>query len=203
MADRRQFIKSGLALSAMCSSVLSAMPAGVGAAEVATLRLERFVFDNRFEEAREAAQQAAQQGIPLAEVSGDLTDLWYDDLDLQWKKASMALAGITNRSGLFVLETLAADFSMRVVYRGIHAVPKNGRVAHTLKGPASLIERAKSAADKQRWALQLGSALTRCPFGKPSAAKLELSTPAVSASAREEPIYSWIIAPRSSVALTV
>lgn len=149
MTNRRQFIQSGLALTAVSSSVLAVLPAGVGATGNAeALRLERFVFDNRFAVAVEIAQQVARQGIPLAETSGDLTDLWYDYLEPRWKTAPEALAGVTTRYGLFVLETLAADHRMRVVYRAEHAAAQHERIAH-------------------------------------------------------EPIFSWIIAPRSTVAPTI
>jgi hypothetical protein len=199
MTNRRRFIQSGLAVSATSWIAASAFSAPVGAAGTPAVRLDRFVVDTRFAEAVETALHAAYQEIRLAETSGDLTDLWYDDLDLQWKKAPMALAGMTTQSALFVLETLAADRRMRVVYRGEHGVPQGGRVAHVLTGPADLLARATPAPDVSSWESLLGRAMTQCPAGKPAAATLEWTTPA-HASTREEPLFSWIIAPRTSVA---
>ena len=53
----------------------------------------------------------------MAAFDGDLTRLWYERLDLSWKRAPMTLGGVTTAGGLFVLETLAADRGMRVIER--------------------------------------------------------------------------------------
>jgi hypothetical protein len=108
---------------------LGALGAAQGAEPRNPIRLQRFVFDNRFAEAVAAARHAARRGIPLAEFAGDLTPLWYDDLDLEWRRAPMTLAGVTTREGLFVLETLAVDRGMRVAHRGAHGAAKEGHTA--------------------------------------------------------------------------
>jgi hypothetical protein len=72
---------------------------------------------DRFAPARQMPQRMSLQGILLGEYSGDLTDLWYNHLDLQWRKSPMILAGMTTRESLFVLKTLATDHRMRVVRR--------------------------------------------------------------------------------------
>lgn len=118
MANRREFIKTGLALSG--ATLLPAAPLALAAAELLIPGLECFVFDKRFEAATAMAQRAAQQGIQLAEIAGDLMPLWYDHLDLRWQQEPMTLAGITTEKALFVLETLAADRGMAVVYRAAH-----------------------------------------------------------------------------------
>lgn len=111
MTNRRQFLQTGAALAA-CSFLASP---GAG------LKPGRFVYDRRFAPARNMAERMARQGVPLAATSGDLTDLWFNEFDLQWRKAPMVLAGMTTPRGLFVLETLAADHRMRVVSRIEHA----------------------------------------------------------------------------------
>jgi hypothetical protein len=202
VASRRQFIQSGLALSAVSLTTrISALSLQADDTAVATLRLERFVFDNRFAAAVELAQHVEHHGVAVAETSGDLTDLWYHELDLRWKKAPMALAGVTTRGGLFVLETLAADHRMHVVYRGAHAVPQNGRVAHVLSGPAHLIARAAQNSGGSFWE-HLGRTMTECPRDERRLTERTLTTRAGQTQAREEPIYSWIIAPRSPVLAT-
>jgi hypothetical protein len=122
MTNRRQFMQCSVAVT-MSVSMASAALAAAGSAKRAALWPERFVFDNRFAPARQMAQRMARQGILLGECSGDLTDLWYNHLDLQWRKSPMILAGMTTREGLFVLETLAADHRMRVVQRDELSVP--------------------------------------------------------------------------------
>ncbi len=132
MASRRQFLQSGVAAYAMLGGGFAAWVQEVGSRdpdlmEIAFARglaLERFVFDTRFVESTRAASAAAAHGIRLAPTSGDLTSLWYHDLDLRWKGAPMVLAGVTTRGNLFVLETLAADRSMKVEH--IDAVVAGG-----------------------------------------------------------------------------
>jgi hypothetical protein len=175
VTSRREFLRSGLAVSAAFVSSLTLLPAN--AAQAAPLRLERFVFDSRFAAAVQAARLAAARGIVLAETAGDLTNLWYHDLDLRWRRAPMTLAGITTKGALFVLETFAADRGMRVLYRGEHGAVDAGRApVHTLAGRADLFADLMPAAlAKGRRAL----------------------------ADRDEPLCSWIIAPRSAVAAAV
>ncbi len=195
-------MQSGLALSAACAAGQAIFPSTAGAAQSQLLRLDLFVFDRRFAEAVDVARHVAGKGVPTTQVAGDMMGLWYDHLDLQWKRQPAAVAGMTTLDGLFVLETLAADHRMRVVYRGEHRTPRDGQVSHALRGPASLI-RPMSRADASLWRPMLARAMTRCPLGAPSIGELDLKTRAEPASLREAPLYSWIIAPRTSVALRV
>jgi hypothetical protein len=198
MANRRQFIQSGLALSALSYPRLSAWAATQESRRAPVLRLERFVFDSRFVEAAESAHHAGHHGVRLAELSGDLMDLWYRDLDLSWKSAPMALAGVTAQAELFVLETFAADHRMRVVYRGEHAAPRAGRVVHRLTGPASVTGAAAGASGPDFWA-ELGEAMTCCLLGRRFPVSVDLSTSQGKRTLRTQPLISWIIAPLSAV----
>jgi hypothetical protein len=127
--NRRRFMQTSIAVAGAALPVTHALSAAASMSTETGLHLERFVFDDRFAEAAEAAQQAAERGISVAAFSGDLTRLWYDDLDLRWRDKPMTLAGATTQQGLFVLETLAADRGMRVVYRAAHGavLPRTGR----------------------------------------------------------------------------
>ena len=107
------------------------------------LTLERFIFDVRFAEPGAVAKVVEQRGVRLAPIADDLMTLWYDELDLAWRKAPMALAGVTLAETLFVLETFALDRGMHVVYRGEHGLVENGRIQHRIAGPAPLIERLR------------------------------------------------------------
>jgi hypothetical protein len=48
---------------------------------------------------------------------GDITNIWYHDLQPRWQKAPAAIAGLTAHGALFCLERLAWDVGMRVVAR--------------------------------------------------------------------------------------
>ena len=117
MTNRRQVLKWAAAASAAATGVLSSLRASAAASRESSRPIELFVFDRRFADARAAAARRAASGVEAAGFEGDLTQLWFDRLDLRWRRAPMTLAGVTTAGGLFVLETLAADRGMRVIER--------------------------------------------------------------------------------------
>ena len=195
MTSRRDILRGAAALP------LAAPFARALAAARESLTLERFVFDVRFAESGAIAEHVGHRGVALSPVADDLMTLWYDDLDLKWRKAPMALAGVTLEDALFVLETFALDRGMHVVYRGQHSLVENGRITHRLAGPAALIERLEPIPED--WERALAKALTECPLGAVETARAELVTPGAVLSLRDMPLYSWIIAPRTVVAARV
>src|SRR5262245_37028402 len=195
MTSRRAFLRGAAALP------LAAPFSRSFAAGGESLELERFVYDVRFAESGAIAEHVGHLGVALSPVADDLMTLWYDDLDLKWRKAPMALAGVTLEDALFVLETFALDRGMHVVYRGQHSLVDNGRITHRLAGPAALIERLQPMPED--WESALAKALTECPLGAVETARAELVTPGAALSLRDMPLYSWIIAPRTAVATRV
>jgi hypothetical protein len=199
MLDRRSFIQTGLVFPLASFALGALRETRAAAAESETLALDRFVFDARFAEATDVAHAIEQLGIALAPFAGDLTELWYNDLDLRLKQGPIALGGVTTQEGLFVLETLALDHRMRVVYHGEHAVVDKGRLVHTLGGPTALLEEMTGRAEDGHWAAALARAMTLCPLGTPETGDVELATPVAGISLRDVPLHSWIIAPRAAV----
>jgi hypothetical protein len=195
MTSRRDLLRGVAALP------LAAPFARALASPSESLALERFVFDVRFAESGAIAEHVGHLGVALSPVADDLMTLWYDDLDLKWRKAPMALAGVTLEDALFVLETFALDRGMHVVYRGQHSLVENGRITHRLAGPAALIERLQPLP--KDWESALAQALTECPRGAVETARAELVSPGAALSLRDMPLYSWIIAPRTVVATRV
>jgi hypothetical protein len=114
MTTRRQFVQTGLVLAAapLAPFAVAAQPAAAPA-----VALDRFVYDVRFAVAESFAAAAGRRGVPLAAFAGDLTELWYRDLDLAWRRRPETIGGATTAHGLFVLETLAMDRRMHVVAR--------------------------------------------------------------------------------------
>jgi hypothetical protein len=108
MASRRTFLKAGLSVSA----------AGVlirpGSARISAVPYYKAVFDERFAEARAFAAGARERGIKTAAIRGDITRLFFDDLDLRWRQGPVRLAGYTLPASLFCLDLLARDRGMRV-----------------------------------------------------------------------------------------
>ena len=200
MTNRRDVLRSGAALPAW-SLATAPFATMLEAAEPAVLTLERFVFDVRFAEPGAVAKLIEQRGVRLAPIADDLMTLWYDELDLAWRKAPMALAGVTLPETLFVLETFALDRGMHVVYRGEHGLVENGRIQHRFAGPAPLIERLQPLAAP--WESALAAALLACPLGAPEITRAESVSDGAALSLRDMPLVSWIIAPRAAVASKV
>jgi len=196
MTSRRTILRGAAALPLVSVPLTRALAGGSG-----SLALERFIFDVRFAESGAIAEHVGHLGVALSPVADDLMTLWYDDLDLKWRKAPMSLGGVTLEDALFVLETFALDRGMHVVYRGKHGLVEDGRITHRLAGPAALIERLEPLpAD---WESALAKALTECPLGAPQTARAELVSGGAALSLRDAPLYSWIIAPRAVVATRV
>jgi hypothetical protein len=108
MASRRVFLKSGLgacAASAIMRPVSGRAP---------VVRYYKAVFDERFEDSRAFAAGAAERRIPTAAIRGNMTILFFDDLDLQWRRGPVLLAGYTTPASLFCLDLLARDRGMRL-----------------------------------------------------------------------------------------
>jgi hypothetical protein len=194
MANRRDVLRAGAVLPAMS---LAGAPFASAHGAAASLSLERFVFDVRFAESGTIAEHVKHAGVSLSAISDDLMTLWYDELDLAWRKAPMALAGVTLADALFVLETFALDRGMHVVYRGEHGLVEGGRIVHRLAGPATLVERLSPLPAP--WERALASALAVCPLGKPETRRAEVVSDGAALSLRDVPLYSWIIAPRAVV----
>jgi hypothetical protein len=193
--SRRDFLHS--------AAVISATPlAGqaVFAAGREPVALDGVVYDRRHPESRSFAGRAASFGSPIRAIEGDITDLWQHELLARWKGAPAAIAGLTERPALFVLERLAWDHGLRVVFEAEH-VPDTGSFGvfaeHRLVRTANPGLALDLGAAGPSWPVALadrlfsGSRVTTRDF-TPSGAAL--------AAHREEPtkLYSWIIAPRSA-----
>ena len=79
--------------------------------------LYKVIFDERFPASVAFADQARRSGQAVHGIRGDITALWFHDLDLRWKQGPAAIAGLTDANALFFLDLLARDKCMRVVAR--------------------------------------------------------------------------------------
>ncbi len=105
--SRRIFLKCGLGA---CSA--SALIAPLSARPV--MQYYKAIFDERFEEARAFATQATARATPTVAIRGDVTNLFFNDLDLRWKLGPVWLIGLTTSASLFCLHLLARDRGMRL-----------------------------------------------------------------------------------------
>lgn len=108
MASRRRFLEVGLGACA-AGAVIRPL---LGQAPV--VPYHKAVFDERFEPACAFGAGAAERGIPTAAIRGDITRLFFDDLDLRWRRGPILFAGYTTPASLFCLDLLARDRGMRI-----------------------------------------------------------------------------------------
>ena len=109
MASRRTFLKSSLSA---CTATALIRPLSGHTREIPLYY--KAVFDDRFEDSRTFAAAALERGIPTAAIRGDVTKLFFDDLDLRWRKGPVLLAGYTTKASQFCLNLLARDRGMRL-----------------------------------------------------------------------------------------
>jgi hypothetical protein len=111
MASRREFLQAGIAASLLPVAGLAS-----GAA-TPPVPFYKVIVDERFSTSMEFGEEWRARGASVHTIRGDITDLWFHDLDHQWKKRPVSIAGLTAHGPLFCLERLAWDHGMRVVSR--------------------------------------------------------------------------------------
>jgi hypothetical protein len=138
--------------------------------------------------------EAVKLGLPAHGIQDDITGLWYDVLDRQWKSAPAALAGITLSTSLFCLETFARDNGMRVWFRVLHRNRPDGRSEHVLSGEESFVEQVKALDGG--WAGAFAGLAASVPLSKPGKFQKKIVQTAALPSGEPDHMVSWIIAPR-------
>lgn len=194
--NRRDFLSAQLG-AAMALSAGVSLAAPPTRASGPALRLDRLVVDDRYPDALSIAAHAADRAGITSRFSGDLTQLWYEQLDLAWRARPEALAGITTREGLFVLETLAADHRMRVIFRAEHSAARDRRMLHRIRGPAQALGYLMDQSGTGDWHAGVARALVGCPVGQATASSGECISMLHDPPQRDASLYSWVIAPRS------
>lgn len=202
MMNRRDFLSAQLgAAVALTAGVSFAAPPARASGR--TLQLDRLVVDDRYPDALRIAAHAADCAGITSRFSGDLTQLWYEQLDLSWRARPEALAGITTREGLFVMETLAADHRMRVIFRTEHVSTRDRRMLHRMHGPAQALDYLTAQSGAGDWHAGVARALAGCPVGQTTASSGECISTLGAYPQRNAALYSWVIAPRSIPAARV
>ncbi len=99
-----------------CSATACAAGATIGSGTLApgVVPYYKAIFDERFEATRQFAAAASARSIPTAAIRGDVTSLFFNDLDLRWRQGPISLIGLTTPESLFCLDLLARDRRMRL-----------------------------------------------------------------------------------------
>jgi hypothetical protein len=198
MASRREFLQIGVAALALPISARAGLaPAkSAVAGESAPTPLYKVIFDERSATSRAFAEEVKRLGAPAYGIRGDITDLWFHDLDARWKKEPIGIAGLTEHGPLFCLERLAWDHGMRVVYRADHTYRADGYMEHELCGSEGMLREAVNlSSGGADWSSRVANLLTRCPATRAQASKLTVVTPAARQAGDPDHLVSWVIAP--------
>jgi hypothetical protein len=198
MASRREFLQVGVAALALPISARAASKpsAAAQAGESAPAKLYKVIYDERHASSRAFAAEVARLGAPVHAIKGDITDLWFRDLDARWKKQPVAIAGLTEHGALFCLERLSWDHGMRVIYRADHTYRADGYMEHEFSGSERMLREAVDLSSSgPDWSARVASLLTRCPAARAQASKLTVVTPAARQAGDPEHLVSWVIAP--------
>jgi hypothetical protein len=189
--SRRRFLKTCAAVSvtplvAEYARAAHRNDAGIGAV----------VVEASSEQAMRFGTRLGGYGASVHEIDADVTSLWYEHLDRQWRTRPVAISGMTLRPALFCLEQLALTHGLRVVHHGRHMEMGAARTSHALAGPsASYVEAALHDAGSL-WPATLADHLQLIePPARPASADGALAGTPLLADEEARVLHSWIIAP--------
>src|SRR5690606_26367707 len=155
------------------------------------------IIDSRHPDARYFGAQARSLGAAQRVIEGDITDLWQHELLALWRAKPAAVAGLTEGPALFLLERLAWDHGLRVVFEAEHIQDAHGNTTHRVVRSASPELAHILAAAGANWPAMLANALidgghTPVNDFRPTDAGL------ADYLGEATKLYSWIIAPRKA-----
>jgi hypothetical protein len=118
MTNRREFLRHA---SLVAAPLAGGLP-DISAARDAS-RYHAVFVDDRHEEARLFGSILASRGAAVHSVTdGDVTSLWLSTIGPAWRRAPVAIAGLTRPPVLFCLEQLAWSQGLRVLFHDEHLV---------------------------------------------------------------------------------
>src|SRR5690606_5304358 len=131
-------------------------------------------------------------------IAGDITELWQTELLTRWQARPGAIAGLTERPALFLLERLAWDHGLRVVFEAEHEPLSRSAALHRVvrtDAPDLALELDAAGAS---WPSALADALIAA--GSVASADFRPTDSGLAARLGEPmKLHSWIIAPRSAI----
>lgn len=204
--SRRRFMAGGMAVSAAASLAVVAPVSRAASSDPLGLRLPLHfaLFDTRFPAAHAFARALAVRGVTLAPFDGDVTPVWFEQLDPVWRQYPLTVAGLTTEGALFCLEQLAWDNGMRVAYRGLHAASPDGGTDHLLEASAHRSQYVRGRiSGAQPWPAQVADIIASIdepisafPSEAPQRSRATYRTRSRSDRTPAR-LVSWLIAPKN------
>jgi len=193
MHSRRVFLQTGTA-------TLSAIVAGNRAFSAATLRdqhrpIAAVVFDERIGACRDFADEAVRYGADALGVRGDITELWYGDLQNRLQSAPAMIAGLTREPAAYYLRSFAREIRYHEICRGDHIV-KQHSVRHRVSAPASLKSLAQQLPNSpQAWAASVAQMMGQIDATSATRSRTTIGQHVHAYSDDESRLVSWALAP--------
>lgn len=192
-------MKSGMALSALAASPLSANAALAKMVEIipkSPLPLYKVFFDQTFEQGSAFGAEVARRGVSVQGIDIDIGSVWMNDIEPRCKQGPVAIAGMTGGAPLFCLELLARDYAMYLIYRAEHFVTEDGFPYHCITGTKALMEWENTLAKAgMEWPAVAAKLVTSCPADLYSPGNIELLDLSANKNNTQQSLFSWVIAP--------
>lgn len=202
--SRRKFVTGCLASAGIAAA--AAPPTALAFASVAMSpsALQLALFDTRFPAAVAFSRGMVRRGVALAPFHGDVTAVWFEQLDPRWRRESISVAGMTAPSTLFCLEQLAWDHGLRVAFRGTHDPAPLGGMTHLLEAAADRRQDLMSHFSEDRaWAAQVADHIASISEpapafpSRPESRSMSRLLTGASRYDGETKLVSWLIAPKA------
>jgi hypothetical protein len=165
MTNRREFLRTGLAASALPLAINGLLSASDAAAMgvVPSVRLQSAVFDGRYAEGLTFAREIARYGVRAEALdAGDVTAV-YEALDLAWRGAPTPIAGFTQFGPMFVLERLANERGLKLALVVEHRVRAGGEIAHVVwSDPETAALAVRLSAQRADWPAIMAALAAHC-----------------------------------------
>jgi hypothetical protein len=145
MPNRREFLQTGAAVSAIAANGALARSAEAAAA-AAPAALGAALYDDRFAEGCRFAAVVGARGVAAHALDGGDVTAFYLELERLWRREPVAVAGFTQFGPMFVVERLALERGMRLVMRVEHCAATDGSLLHRWTSPSETQDLAAAAA---------------------------------------------------------
>ncbi len=161
--------------------------------------LRAALVDERNVASRAFGRGARAHGLLVHASRGDWSQLWFTDLDREWRVRPAAIAGVTYHGPLFTFEQLARSRGMRPIFVAELRRYGNGSASLRVSGPAATVTRTKQTVglDDEAWGARMAEILLglSAADGAPLRAEVTNGIAAPVATVDTDAIYAWLIAP--------
>ena len=196
MRSRRDVVKTAISISAL-PLIGRGFAAAAGAPADGCLRTA--LVDERNIASRAFGCGARARGLLVHASRGDWSQLWFTDLDREWRVRPAAIAGVTYHGPLFTFEQLARSRGMRPIFVAELRRHGNGSASLRVSGSAATVTRTKQTVglDDEAWGARMAEILLglSAADGAPLRAEVTNGIAAPVATVDPDAIYAWLIAP--------